>query len=83
MVPGALGAALSLFKNQLLPGRDPSPALTWILGLIYIPCFHVAWCLGELNMGYTFPFIVLAKHDWILFQSFFILTKMSVLKTYY
>lgn len=34
-------------------------------------------------MGYTIPFIVLAKHDWILFQSFFILTKMSVLKTYY
>lgn len=34
-------------------------------------------------MGYTFPFIVLAEHDWILFQSFFILTKMSVLKTYY
>lgn len=77
MAPGALGVAFRLFKNQLLP------ALTWILGLIYIPCFHLARCLGELNMGYTFPFIVLAKHDWILFQSFFILTKMSVLKTYY
>lgn len=83
MAPGASGAACSLFENRLLPERDPNPALTWILGLIYIPCFHLARCLGELNMGYTFPFIVLAKHDWILFQSFFILTKMSVLKTYY
>lgn len=53
LVPGEL-----LFDNRPLPGRDPNPALTWILGLIYIPSFRLARCLGELNMGFTFPFIV-------------------------